>query len=983
MVASELASNVVQECLGFTSLSSKLSALQSIQNSLQSCFADDGNNYLLLREEWQEFLEGTSTLNNDNDDDDDGFDNSTTTTVDFMLRDSLIKCLVESCHPNDDEETETTEQDDDSSDDDVLKVIESSLLCLSYLIRLRCVDDTSKDKKKKTKEQALPMFDGEFVSSIASDVVEALKYDGNVTHAACELLISLLRSDRPRNEICIPTIRDLILLPACGGDGGRTTTEVSVRSVACIAQVLSTSIIAAVEHTVPKSDTMDQEELSMRRETAALNRLQDMRDVIMNVGLVCSNCLSEDQGEDKDENEVCAQRILNAIQEIYDIAAFAVESQLETLLDDKAAVIISRLSHKENTNQVSSSPPAAMNESYDDSEDGKEDALEDACTLPPIYANIAKPPEILSTLKNLESMLSSIGESLATTDAELWDERLDALIDLERILAGGVVNMSPEARYMFIEKLRKMKFVDQFTDLRSQITQQVCRVLVATAFEYREYVMEEPQLNQTVSHFVECCVPQVLNLCKSGTRLMATQGMNCVMCLMAVCGEVGYPRLIPRFCDEILGKRVHKNRKRGSVIALTVALRVWDVPACFVKHVDQLMEATKEGATNRDPAVREEGRKLYWAMASNDETSQAVTSLFDGRSREMKGLKKEETAINADWEEGGVMFELVQTGVLGQALPEEPAAAKNMVNPKPRTAKGPPRNSVKRPASAATRLRVQHGTPFKSQRVSTPMKSASTASKNATPVTKSVAYSPMKFSETSSVNRTSQASSSKISRARLPSIATVPNKTEEVAEGKENTMTIDTPVKNVAFGVNNPASPMMGTPIVNLLARASPISAEKVKNTGDILGEIIAMLSDRLSPHEQSLGIKALALFAKENPSDSSWVDKFPLVLKCLLGKSIVVHFSCILVVILSYLTCLSSFIFSDHIKNMPTADFAGPVDFIRSPSKNLTACHQMQHLFLQGVRSLLQFVPGHVKDREAKEIICCMLEVRFIPACT
>ena len=86
---------------------------------------------------------------------------------------------------------------------------------------------------------------------------------------------------------------------------------------------------------------------------------------------------------------------------------------------------------------------------------------------------------------------------------------------------------------------------------------------------------------------------------------------------------------------------------------------------------------------------------------------------------------------------------------------------------------------------------------------------------------------------------------------------------------------------------------------------------------------------------------------------------------------------------ILSYLTCLSSFIFSDHIKNMPTADFAGPVDFIRSPSKNLTACHQMQHLFLQGVRSLLQFVPGHVKDREAKEIICCMLEVRFIPACT
>lgn len=79
-----------------------------------------------------------------------------------------------------------------------------------------------------------------------------------------------------------------------------------------------------------------------------------------------------------------------------------------------------------------------------------------------------------------------------------------------------------------------------------------------------------------------------------------------------------------------------------------------------------------------------------------------------------------------------------------------------------------------------------------------------------------------------------------------------------------------------------------------------------------------------------------------------------------------------------SELTYLSLFR-QDHIKKMPSTDFTGPVDFIRSPTKNLTACHQMQHLFLHGVRSLLQFVPGHVKDREVKEIINCMLEVRFI----
>ena len=212
---------------------------------------------------------------------------------------------------------------------------------------------------------------------------------------------------------------------------------------------------------------------------------------------------------------------------------------------------------------------------YDDDdeevEDGDEAALEEACTLPPIYANIPKPPAILSTLKSLESMLTGISTSLATKDAELWDERLDALIDLERILAGGVVNHSPEGRYMFIEKLRKMPLEDQFTDLRSQITQQACRVIVATAFEYRDYVAEDAQLNQTVSHFVDCCVhPAILNLCKSGTRIMATQGMNCIMCIMSVCGTIGYARTVPRFCEEIVGKKVHANRKRGSVIALTV-----------------------------------------------------------------------------------------------------------------------------------------------------------------------------------------------------------------------------------------------------------------------------------------------------------------------------------------------------------------------------------------------------------------------------
>jgi len=896
----ELASTLVQECLGFTSLSSKLNALNNIQSSLQSCFsaaAEDNNELQTSRcQEWQDFLNG-SPSSSTTDDTHDGFDDDNNNN-DFMLRDSLIKCLIESCHPNESD----TEHDEKVIDveNNILNIIQSSLICLSYLVQLRCIDSYNKSKK------ILPIFDGEFVTSIASDLVQALKLDegtelvngsgSGVSGAACELLIALLRSDRPRNEMCTSTIRDLVLLPACGGGEGDNNNikSVSIGSAACIAEILSKSIIAAVEYTVPNKDgKMDEEEVSMRRETAALNRLQDMRDVLMNIGLVCANCLSE-------KEEICSQRFLNALQDIYDIAAFAIESQLETLLDDKAASIIERLSKKKTNQEADSSMMMDEDEEDEGDEDMDEAALEEACTLPPIYATIAKPPAILITMKNLESMLSAIETSLATKEAELWDERLDALIDLERILAGGVVNMSPEARYLFIEKLRKMNFSAQFTDLRSQITQQVCRVIIATAFEYREYVAEEAQLNQIMSQFIENNVGEVLNLCKSGTRLMATQGINCIMCLMSVCGNTGYARTIPRFCDEILGKKVHKNRKRGSVVALTVALRIWDV-SCFVKHIDQLTKATKEGATNRDPEVREEGRKLYWAMHACEETTHAVQKMFDGRSREMKNLKKEKSMIDSEWEEGGIMSVLVETGVIGEAsAPEKQPAKKKAAKPKQSRGFAPPRNSVKRSASSATaRLRAQYGTP-KAQRVSTPNKSASTAAKKRPPSSASsrtlttstpkpvAAYSPMRFSESKkSVNRSSHVSSSKIPRSRLPSIAPAVKSDDVTIEEKENSMTMATPAKTVVGFKKNPATPtMVGTPVVNLLACASPLSAERVKNTGDVLGEIIRMLSDKSSPHEQQLGISALALFAKENTNDVSWNERFSTVLACLLGKT-------------------------------------------------------------------------------------------------
>jgi len=1049
-----LASDFVQECLGFHTTtqqqSQKLDALAKIRTSLQSCSntiagenngaagADPGANGSNAAREsrWRMFLEGTPSA--EEEDEDDGFNDSHNDgNSNFMLRDSLIQCLVESCSFNN-----VGEREDD------LKVVESSLVCLADLISLRCSVD-----KKSSKSSLAPIFGHDFVTSIAGHVVAALELDGSgsggVRHAASQLVIALLRGDRPRNENCAPTIRDSILLPACSGATETNDSESNLgapmmSSMVYIAQILSTSIICSVELSVPSSSNtasskMDEEELSMRRETAALNKLQDMRDVIMALGVACHKGLLSQESGQVENFDQSTKQILGALQEIYDIAAFAIESQLETLLgDEKAMPILTRLRSKGSKQSAktadgdgagaaggnSASGKAgtvggnALSQTFDESlddttEDGKESELLqelNTTTLGPLYANLSKPPIFFSTTKHLESLLENISAKLNRTEASLWDERLDALVDLECILAGGVVSVSDEARCFFIEKLRKMPLPDQFKDLRSQITQQACRVIVATSYEYRSHISNDAQLNQAVVHFMECCIfPSILHLCKSGTRLMATQGMQCLQSLCAVCGNLGQPRTVPRYCEEILGDaKVHKNRKRGSVMALTSALRVWDSPASkdnFVKHLDLLVKATKEAATNRDPGVREEGRKMYWAMhACCDETHQGVEGMFNERSREMKNLQKERESTDAEWEAGGMMCYLAETGVLDEkkkALPKKTSASSRVPPPKSRS-------SFKRPNSASARLRAEHGTPFKTQKVGTPMKLAenddvgsvtstsvgTSTSNNSRPLSNAAAGSgngstrrsqlsaPSPVRRNTSSGNLSVGSASKNSRAggqpssitTATSTASASAKSEVIAsnprsalkggstssslrlprvDGKENSsltaaaaFMMTTPVKKSVVGFHT--TPIRGTPVVNLLARASPLSVEKVRNTGDILGTILSMLSDTHSPHEQSLGIKALALFAKDEPSHGSWKGQFSLVLDCLL----------------------------DQIRNMPSAVFKEPVEFIRSPSKkNLSSCHQMQHLFLQGVRSLLQFVPEYVESKHVEEITCCMLE--------
>eukprot|EP00985_Skeletonema_marinoi_P016929 scaffold9212_cov164-Skeletonema_marinoi.AAC.1 len=363
-------------------------------------------------------------------------------------------------------------------------------------------------------------------------------------------------------------------------------------------------------------------------------------------------------------------------------------------------------------------------------------------------------------------------------------------------------------------------------------------------------------------------------------------------------------------------------------MALTTAVNVWE-SSCLVKHVDQLAKAVKEALTNSDVGVREEGRKFFWAMFACDDTVAAVERMFDGRSREMKNLNKVRDEIDAEWEEDGVMVYLVENGVLQTHGNEETEKKTANSNSKPPSKKVQPKKTQqpvnpKRPA--ASTLKAKYGTPFKSQKCSTPQQTV----KRRPPL-----YSGTPTMTSSTSQMTSQSRSEKgpvvKTGATTPrsSLGSMKKKAVQIKDEKENSPMMHTPPKLDISSSLMKKSPMMGSPVVNLLARTSPLSAEKIHKSGDVLGQVISMLSDSSSPQEQVLGIKALALFAKESQNDPSWERKFALVLNCLI----------------------------DQIRGVPSRDA------------------DVQHLFLQGVRSLLQFVPGHVQSDDVSSIVRCMLE--------
>ena len=378
---------------------------------------------------------------------------------------------------------------------------------------------------------------------------------------------------------------------------------------------------------------------------------------------------------------------------------------------------------------------------------------------------------------------------------------------------------------------------------------------------------------------------------------MAIQG---VKCLQNVCvNSTGHSKLLSVLCQEIVDKKSkNTNRKMGSVMGLTAALRVWD-ESCL-KNVDAIAKAVRAANSDRDPKVREEGRKAYWAMVSCDKTRSVAEEMYAERSREYRNLVKCREEVESDWEEGGVMYHLLNTGVLeaDSAVGNRPSTAPSRVN------------SNKRPVSAGKNHRVTPAA--KAGRFSTPAKDGEVA--RSTSKRPSSAKLPKNMQNSESRRTTLAApTATKTSALKTPSVQLQRKSMGAINQRQSNSTTKlkDTPVQTTppnnkqstphsqiiqhdkentpATPTINHSTPKAGTPIVSLLARPSPLSIEKSRSR-NALNQVITMLSDTNNPPEQYLAIQVLALFAKENGDHESWDKLFSVVLELLLGKCLIVY---------------------------------------------------------------------------------------------
>jgi len=644
---------------------------------------------------WSQFLRGGAGIS-----DEDGEAAAAAvaaTSPEAQVRDELLNSLVASAVASAGAAASAASI---SSEDDAAATLRHAVLrCLGAVLALRVQQAKRRGRGCSLVGSRLAELAPALVAAILSGDANGndATTNNNITKqrraaaaAATSIVRSLLPPACPREECPPVLVRDLVLMPLLlrmaesSGVGVGPVAALLAECVETTASLASTSSCGSSEKEEEEEEEMAR---SLRVESAVLGLMQQMKPV-------WTALIDATDAPDADAATGTAS-VVQMFRTMHRWAPHAVESQLGGGggdADGPGGTILQQLlgegnaTHSEDSGADEPTKAAATAFATAAAPKDADGDSNPSALLPPFYAHLTDPPVIICSARELEATLGSIQDDLARgEDSEMWNLRFEALKTLERILAGGIIRITDDGaaneskqlqlRTTFLSAIRKMPIETQILDLRSQITREACRFLVALAYELRE--TGETDCHAAMANLADLWMPAVLRLAISGVRLMATQGMNCMMHLAALGGTYGYPRVVPVLCNGCVGKKVHQNHRRGCILALTAALRVWG-GHCLERHAEVIGKAVSESACHRDPNVREEGRKAFWALHGREEFRHIAEDLLATMDvREKKRLNGAKAEADGEWEEGGRMEVLVRTGVDDAASPRAGGAKRS------------------------------------------------------------------------------------------------------------------------------------------------------------------------------------------------------------------------------------------------------------------------------------------------------------------
>lgn len=271
------------------------------------------------------------------------------------------------------------------------------------------------------------------------------------------------------------------------------------------------------------------------------------------------------------------------------------------------------------------------------------------------------------TNSQLQINLDSIKTELSVTKqqraySERWESRQEALVKLGDIASSQLDSTQRSILLdVVVTPVMTSALIESIKDDRSLVSgwgPSVARLAIL----YKAIIEQEPAMKSKLNVQLGELALETLRRCSSAVPTVIVN--NATSCFLSICAaSVQNSALLSNLACMATDSKIDENVVVIALRGLVVMLRAGKLTALKKKEVDLLEDACRAGLCHSKDCARKEGRKLYWALDSYAKTKQLADKLRPHGSRDIQKLNDAKVEAEAEWVEGGNMFNSVCTGV--------------------------------------------------------------------------------------------------------------------------------------------------------------------------------------------------------------------------------------------------------------------------------------------------------------------------------